>query len=107
MAETTSVRLRVYGPDGDGDGVGRHFEKQLGVAVGVGVGTGVADGLAVGDGGRVGAGGGFQYEPDREADGCGMTAVPGFTDAGAADAAGLGSGLACGVGLSVTKVWTS
>ena len=32
VAETTSVRLRVYGPDGEGDGVGRHFEKQLGVA---------------------------------------------------------------------------
>jgi hypothetical protein len=57
--EATSAKpFRLYGPDGDG--VGTHFEKQLGVGVGVGVGTGVGDGLVVGDGGRVGAGGGFQ-----------------------------------------------
>jgi hypothetical protein len=71
--------------------VGQSFGTQ-GLGVGVGVGFGV--GLAVGAGVRLGVGGGCRYVPERDADGCWRTAVPGFA-AGEVDVA---FGLSCGSG---------
>ena len=69
IGETTSAKpLTLYGPDGDGVGIGQIFVMQ-GLDVGdgdaVGVGAGVAAGAEVG----AAVGFGVRETPEREADG--------------------------------------